>query len=226
MFGHLSNMLVEKLQRVASGGGTWVLWVMVFLSIWSMAVIFERAIFYWLREDNIEKLSNNILKALRCGDRKALVSTLNKSKSVEASIIYGTLDWIEEGTESFEEAVEAEVGKKKLELDKGMNFLGTLGNNAPFIGLLGTVLGVIQSFQALGGGQNKEAMANVMVGISEALVATGVGLFVALPAVIAFNILNKKSADIEANVHIISKQILAFLKSDSRKIDYNQEEES
>ena len=84
-----------------------------------------------------------------------------------------------------------------------MTLLGTLGNNAPFVGLLGTVLGVIEAFHQLGAaGQNKEAMGNVMAGIAEALVATGVGLFVALPAVVAYNIVQKKIGEIEANVAV------------------------
>src|SRR5882672_9225526 len=97
-----------------------------------------------------------------------------------------------------------------------MTFMGTLGNNAPFIGLLGTVIGVIQAFHVLGEGQNKQAMGNVMSGISEALVATGVGLVVALPAVVAYNIIGKKIAEVEANVGIIAKQLLALLKSDAK----------
>src|SRR5882672_8013122 len=97
-----------------------------------------------------------------------------------------------------------------------MTFMGTLGNNAPFIGLLGTVIGVIQAFHVLGEGQNKQAMGNVMTGISEALVATGVGLLVALPAVVAYNVLAKKISEIEANVAIMAKQLLALLKSEAK----------
>ena len=81
---------------------------------------------------------------------------------------------------------------------EGTNLLGTLGNNAPFVGLFGTVLGVIEAFHQLGAtGQNKDAMGNVMAGIAEALVATGVGLFVALPAVVAYNVVQKKIGEIE-----------------------------
>jgi biopolymer transport protein ExbB/TolQ len=108
--------------------------------------------------------------------------------------------------------LEAEMKKKRRELERGMTPMGTIGNNAPFVGLLGTVIGVIDSFHLLGQGQNKDAMSNVMTGISEALVATGVGLFVALPAVVAYNLIGKKVNDIESNVGIIAKQLLAFLK--------------
>ncbi len=80
-----------------------------------------------------------------------------------------------------------------------MNLLGTLGNNAPFVGLFGTVLGVIEAFHQLADSSNKAAMGNVMSGIAEALIATGVGLFVALPAVVAYNVAQKKIGDIESN---------------------------
>jgi biopolymer transport protein ExbB/biopolymer transport protein TolQ len=95
-----------------------------------------------------------------------------------------------------------------------MSFLGTLGSNAPFIGLFGTVIGVIEAFHQLGEGANKSAMGNVMSGIAEALVATGVGLFVAIPAVVACNMVQKRIASVESNVATITKQITASLKAD------------
>ena len=90
-------------------------------------------------------------------------------------------------------------------------FLGTLGNNAPFIGLLGTVLGVIEAFHQLSGGPAKAAMGNVMTGIAEALVATGVGLFVALPAVVAYNVGAKRAADIANQYTVELQQMLSTL---------------
>ena len=98
--------------------------------------------------------------------------------------------------------------------------LGTLGNNAPFIGLFGTVLGVIIAFAALGesGGQ-ADAMGGVMAGIAEALVATGVGLFVALPAVVAYNVIQKKIGDIESDALALVKVISAHAKGDARLVE-------
>jgi biopolymer transport protein ExbB/TolQ len=94
-----------------------------------------------------------------------------------------------------------------------MTLLGTLGNNAPFIGLFGTVIGVIVAFADLAEGTSKVAMDKVMGGIAEALVATGVGLFVAIPAVVAYNIFQKKITDIEDNVSATSKRLCAQLAS-------------
>ena len=89
--------------------------------------------------------------------------------------------------------------------------LGTLGNNAPFVGLLGTVIGVIVAFADLADGSSKVQMDKVMGGIAEALVATGVGLFVAIPAVVAYNVFQKKIAEIEDNVSSIGKRLCALL---------------
>jgi biopolymer transport protein ExbB len=89
-----------------------------------------------------------------------------------------------------ERLVKSYLTEQKAELEKGLTVLATLGSNAPFIGLFGTVLGIIQAFNVLG--QKQSAATSVMTGISEALVATAVGLFVAIPAVVAFNIFSKK----------------------------------
>ena len=68
-------------------------------------------------------------------------------------------------------------------------------------------------FNQLGSGQDKAAMANVMVGIAEALVATGIGLFVAIPAVVAYNIFQRKVTDVEDNVSAVGKQLGAILRA-------------
>jgi biopolymer transport protein ExbB len=74
----------------------------------------------------------------------------------------------------------------KLKLEQHLGILATFGNNAPFIGLFGTVLGVIDAFHTLGQ-ENTFGVNAVMGGISEALVATATGLFVAIPSVMAYN---------------------------------------
>ena len=77
-----------------------------------------------------------------------------------------------------------------MALERRLAFLGTLGNNAPFIGLFGTVLGVVQAFAVLGGASGPGAD-EVMSAIAGALVATAVGLFVAIPAVAAYNLFQR-----------------------------------
>lgn len=87
--------------------------------------------------------------------------------------------------------IQLSVPQIKLILEKRLGILATFGNNAPFIGLFGTVLGVINAFATLSKGSEFGVNA-VMGGISEALVATAAGLFVAIPSVIAYNYFVRK----------------------------------
>lgn len=83
---------------------------------------------------------------------------------------------------------------QQVKMQKGLGVLGTLGSTTPFIGLLGTILGIIVAFGELSAGS---AGTNaVMFALAEALILTAVGLFVAIPAVIAFNFFNKKIKDV------------------------------
>jgi biopolymer transport protein ExbB/TolQ len=126
-------------------------------------------------------------------------------------VLRAALRWAHGGPAALEAAIDGEMTKRRRELERGMTLLGTLGNNAPFIGLLGTVIGVIVAFADLADGQSKVAMDRVMGGIAEALVATGVGLLVAIPAVVAYNIFQKKISNIEDNVASVSKRLCAFI---------------
>jgi biopolymer transport protein ExbB/biopolymer transport protein TolQ len=212
-------MLIEKLQRVALLGSAWVLYLMVLLSVLSIGVMVERAVYFFQHRGDALKLGDQLIERLHGEDRPGAEALLKKSLLIEAAVIRRALPWMDGGPAALAEALEAEMGRKRKELEQGMTFLGTLGNNAPFIGLFGTVLGVIQAFHQLGegnGGQNKAAMGNVMGGIAEALIATGVGLVVAIPAVVAFNLAQKKINEVEGNVASIGKQLLALLKYDAR----------
>jgi biopolymer transport protein ExbB/biopolymer transport protein TolQ len=121
------------------------------------------------------------------------------------------------GPRALADAIDASLAKARGQLMRSSYLFGTLGNNAPFIGLLGTVIGVIDAFHQLGdAGQNKAAMGNVMTGIAEALVATGVGLFVALPAVVVYNMIQKKIAQVETGVQVLGKLAGAFVEARDR----------
>lgn len=208
-----TQQLIERLQRVASGGGGWVLWVMIALSVISVAIMAERLIFFASHRDDTDKLTDKLIKLLGKGDSDGAKKLLAGSKSIEAAVLLPAIDWTDRGPDAFREVVDAEMTKQKRLLERGTTFLGTIGNNGPFIGLVGTVLGVIQAFQQLGN-KNQDAMGNVMVGIAEALIATGVGLVVAIPAVVAFNIVGKAISNVEQNVNVMTKYVAAQLMGD------------
>jgi biopolymer transport protein ExbB len=123
---------------------------------------------------------------LRNGDITGARRALAGRRGPESQVAAAGLEQYGRGAEAVSEAMASTKSRLKLELERNLGVLGTLGNNAPFIGLFGTVLGIIKAFADLSRNQAGGAGA-VMSGISEALVATAVGLMVAIPAVIGFN---------------------------------------
>jgi biopolymer transport protein ExbB len=117
------------------------------------------------------------------------------------------------GPKAMDTVMSASMASMRGQMDRGITFLGTLGNNAVYIGLFGTVIGIIRAFDALakeGGAALAEGGASsVMAGISEALVATAVGLFVTIPAVIAFNYFNKQVRKNLLQADSVKKMVVA-----------------
>jgi biopolymer transport protein ExbB/biopolymer transport protein TolQ len=208
-------VIVNKLLKLALVGSAWVLYLLLALSVLSIAAMVERWLFFRKHEDDAAALRRRLGSALREGDLATADRVLAASPSLEARVVRAALQWSDGGADAVADAIDSELFALKKDLERGMSLLGTLGNNAPFIGLLGTVLGVIEAFHQLGDGANKAAMGNVMSGIAEALVATGVGLFVALPAVVAYNVAQKRIGEIENAVGALGKLVTAALKTKS-----------
>jgi biopolymer transport protein ExbB/TolQ len=204
-------MIVKYLLKIAMLGSSWVMYLLLALSVASIGAMVERWLFFRKRGSDGEELGDQLCDFLEHGERQKAYDLLKNSPTIEAEVLRHALRWAHGGPAALAAAIEGEMTKRRKELDRGMTLLGTLGNNAPFVGLLGTVIGVIVAFADLADGQNKVQMDKVMGGIAEALVATGVGLFVAIPAVVAFNVFQKKIGDIEDNVASISHRLCAFI---------------
>ena len=184
-------MIAEKLLAFTLLGAGWVLWLLLVLSVLSVAVMVERALYFGRRR--MSATFPELLKRCQGGDLPG-AAALATSDSMEAEVVRTAAGVAPGGQEAVEKAVQSTIERRRLEYEQWLFVLGTLGNNAPFIGLFGTVLGIIRAFADLavvsrGGGANTAG--TVMAGISEALVATAVGLFVAIPAVLAFNIFQR-----------------------------------
>ena len=204
-------MITERLLKIALLGSAWILWVLLFLSVVSISVIVERWLYFRKLRDDVGTLRPRVVKALLGRDVATAEKLLAASPSIEAKTVLTGLGFRDGGPEAVSEAIEGDLERRKHLLEKGSNLLGTLGNNAPFIGLFGTVLGVIEAFHALGDARDDGAMGSVMAAIAEALVATGVGLFVAIPAVVAYNVIQQKVAEIESSVISFRKLVVAAL---------------
>src|SRR5262249_34272273 len=115
-----------------------------------------------------------------------------------------------------EGAMEGAKARERLRFERHLAYLATLGSNAPFIGLFGTVLGIIKAFHDLAGNQAGGPSA-VMSGVSEALVATAIGLMVAIPAVVAFNYFNRRVRNKMTDVDWAAEVALARLRAEEKR---------
>ena len=122
------------------------------------------------------------------------------------------------GSSGAEEALAAALVTEQEGLDRGLNIIGSVGANAPFVGLLGTVLGIVRAFGDLALG-SAEGSAAVMAGISEALVATAIGLLVAIPAVVLYNWLSRRNESLMRRLEVVSRVVLLQLESDEAHAD-------
>jgi biopolymer transport protein ExbB/biopolymer transport protein TolQ len=214
-------LLMQKLVLVASTGATAVLYMLLALSVFSVGVVLERWWYFRKRKLNVVAVGDGLEKQLRAHNVEAARKSLSAVRSVETEILNDALAYYADGPDSLQEIVQKGVRQRRKTFESGLLFLGTLGSNAPFVGLFGTVLGVVAAFKELGAASaNMSAssgggMGNVMGGIAEALIATAIGILVAIPAVIAYNLFQKKCNDIEENTAALANQVLAVMKSKS-----------
>lgn len=192
-------------------GDTWVLVLLVLASVLSVGVMIERAIAFGRNKGNFSALMDGLAEALEKGDVAAAMDLAEKSPRIEARVALAGMKNFPKGTASVEEVMASRWLHEKQRLEKYLIILGTLGNNAPFVGLFGTVLGVIKAFNDLGlTGQSGVSV--VMAGISAALIATAFGILVAIPAVVANNYFVTRVREMQTDTDILCRIILAYLK--------------
>ena len=180
--------LTIRLLGVLTGNAEWVLWLLAALSIISIAVILERSLYFAM---NRLPNSGDVVLKLAKGDLEGVKKDVAGHKGMEAAVLREGLNWVDKGPDSVEQIINATMARERPRYERFLSFLGTLGSSTPFVGLFGTVLGIIKAFKDLGAAGNKGGAETVMTGISEALVATAVGLAVAIPAVIFYNVLQR-----------------------------------
>ncbi len=206
-------MLVDQFFVLSRGSAEALLWLLLLTSVLSVGMIIER--FISLRkiyQKNMEFREQ--AKELLQSDSLEEIGDLAKSKdSLPAlALAYGLRHAKTQGSQGLAEIFNSYLMIEKPKLEKNLNFLATVGSNAPFVGLLGTVLGIMKAFSDLA--QNTGAGNEVvMSGIAHALVATAVGLFVAIPAVIGYNYFQKLVRQSLQSIDVARELCLAYAKS-------------
>ena len=172
-------------------GANWVLWLLVALSVLSVGVMIDR--WLWLRGRNAdtEQFTRELRGAFERGELDRLVAKYKDDPAIPVQVALRGLAERAQGPEAVAEAMQGERVRWRNAGDRHLIILGTLGNNVPFVGLFGTVLGVIRAFHELKQ-KSAESELQVFQTVSEALVATAIGLLVAIPAVVAFNYFTRR----------------------------------
>lgn len=183
-------MLEEGMMAFALLGAGWVLWLLVGLSVGVLAISVERWFVLGRDTTATSELAGAVDGFLDSGDTSAFGERLKALGGLDARILAAGVDVARLGPEAVEKAMSGTATAEKLRMERGLAFIATVGSNAPFLGLFGTVLGIIKAFHDLAQ-DTAEASTAVMAGISEALVATAVGLLVAIPAVVLYNTLSR-----------------------------------
>lgn len=207
-----NSRFVQTLLGLPIFESEWVLYLLIILSIASIAVMVERFAFYHRRKVNADDLRKQLSENLAKGDYAAAASLMQKQDSLETNVVLVGLQTAQKGPESVEEMLAGALGREKARYEKRLSFLATLASNAPYIGLFGTVLGIVRSFRDLSANM-ADASNSVMAGIAEALIATAVGLLVAIPAVVAYNVFKGRVKSAVTDCQMLSRILLAQLKA-------------
>lgn len=202
----LTELLLEYTLNL---GAEWVLWLLVLLFLANGLIMFERIYFFATHRVDVQSLRLELEERFKARDFGGAAALLKGKPSMEARVVlFGLREW-QRGESAVHELMSGAMATERTRYERFLGFLGTIGNNAPFIGLFGTVLGIIGAFANLGaGGQANDA---VMGAISEALIATGVGLLVAIPAVIGFNFFKSSVKKTMAQTELLASTLLAYI---------------
>lgn len=190
-------------------GSEWVLWLMTAVSVMALTVFFDR----WRYIRNQERVGFALWKSelqdwLSAGIpadwQKKAEDIKTRYPCPEARVLHALAKAGHVDAEDIERQAQSIMSSERVLLDKNLGVLGTLGNSAPFIGLFGTVLGIIKAFAELDKSSANSGLATVSGGLAEALVTTAAGLLIAIPCVVAYNFYQRKIKNINARVNSLA----------------------
>lgn len=206
---------MDTLFKIAEASATGILYFMAFLSVASVAIMIER--FFALKKIGAQSatIARGFKQVIETQDMKQIVTLSETGSSLEARALgYGISYVNKNGINGLDELFNSFKTVERPALEKNLNVLGTIASNAPYVGLLGTVMGIMKAFNDLAGA-NAQQSGNevVMAGIAHALVSTAIGLAVAIPAVVAFNFFQKKVGNVLNNIDAARDLCLVYTKS-------------
>lgn len=202
-------MLTSLFLKFAYAGSEWVMWILVILSFVSVGLMVDRILFFRKNFVDLDELMPQLKQFLKDGNLRGAWGLVADRPEIECQVVAEGLKAIQRGSEPCQESMLSARARERGRIDAHLNVLATIGSNAPFVGLLGTVLGIIKAARDLSDAAGASA---VMSGVFEALVATAVGLFVAIPAIVAYNIFTKKVKKTMSQVDTLMHFVLSNMR--------------
>ncbi|WP_206452768.1 protein TolQ [Aurantimonas marina] len=197
---------------------------LLFASVWTWAIIIDKSMRYGRFRRQLNKFESNFWSGQSLEELYHSLSE-RKTSGMGALFVAAMREWkksFEKGARSpvglqtrIDKAMDVTLAREMDSLESRLGFLATIGSAAPFVGLFGTVIGIMTSFQAIAGSQ-QTSLAVVAPGIAEALLATAIGLVAAIPAVVAYNKLSSDVGKLGMRLEAFADEFSAIL---SRQID-------
>jgi biopolymer transport protein ExbB len=189
---------------------SFTLMILLICSILAVAFSVERFLFYRRAKVDSTRLLSKIKLSLENDNFQEAVTVCERDRSSVATVLRVGLQNYKLPYHQLQELMTATREEERVKLERYLGVLGTLGNSCPFIGLFGTVVGIIKAFHDLAA-SGSGGPTVVAAGIAEALVATAGGLAVAIPCVIVFNYFSRKVKTMDVEMEAVSKRFLTIL---------------
>jgi biopolymer transport protein ExbB len=230
----VANVAMSSLHLLAMQAGTWdlrsmwgtmsiiaktVVFILFILSAWSLGVMIDRALMYSAARKQSRVFVQQVAGALREGKLDEAISIAERNKKSHIAKVVATgLSEFQSASSQVPESEVIEAAKRGLDrsiaivhadMKRGLSGLATIGSTAPFVGLFGTVVGIINAFKGIESSK-ATGLSAVAGGISEALVTTALGLLVAVPAVWAFNYFTNKVEAFDVEMDNSSMELINY----------------
>jgi biopolymer transport protein ExbB len=230
----VANVSLSALNLLALQAGTWdlramwgsmsiiakaVVFILFILSAWSLGVMIDRALMYSAARKQSRVFVQQVAGALREGKLDEAISIAERNKKSHIAKVVATgLSEFQSASAQVSDAEVVEAAKRGLDrsiaivhadMKRGLSGLATIGSTAPFVGLFGTVVGIINAFKGIEA-EKATGLSAVAGGISEALVTTALGLLVAVPAVWAFNYFTNKVEAFDVEMDNSSMELINY----------------
>lgn len=204
--------MIGLLKAFALTGGEWVIYILILSSVIGVAIMIEKWVLFSRERKELQEVKKLFGQSIAEEKLEKNLEELGRLSGLSAQVLCAGLSKISKGVDAVEAAMISLTNQEKQRLESHMIIIGTLGSNAIYVGLFGTVLGVIKAFHDLAqeSGAGPEV---VMQGLSEALIATAVGLLVSIPCVVAYNVFQKQLKDLLSETESITALLTADLKS-------------